>query len=130
MSEKIPTPSTEFSKVSLQQDFAEGISAGEERKYNIFEAEEAAYAAKPFMDVAVELYEAQEDKELALENTNLNTLIDYAERRARLAAEKGKVRELSDYEQKILDVYKAQAESDKVKLELGDTYLDIDSEDI
>jgi len=120
MSEKILSPSTEFSKAATQRDIAEGIPAGEERKYNLLEAQEAAYAAKPFMEVAVELYEAQEYKELALENTDLNTLIDYSERRARLAVEKGEVRELSDDEQKILDVYKAKAEADKVMLEGGD----------
>lgn len=132
MSERIPTPSTELSKVATQRDIDEHIPAGEPREYNLLEAEEAAYAAKPFMDVAVELYGAQEDKELALENSNfsdLGSLIDYAERRARFAAEKGEVRELSDDEQKILDVYKAQAESDKVKLALGDTYLDIGPKD-
>jgi hypothetical protein len=124
MSERIPTPSTEFSNVATERDIAEGIPSNE-RRYNLLEAQEAAYAAKPFMDVAVELYESQEDKELALDNTDLNTLIDYAEQRARFAAEKGEVRQLSDEEQKILDVYKAKAESDKVKLELGDTYLEI-----
>jgi hypothetical protein len=130
MSEKIPTPSTEFSEASTRQDIFEGIPAGEERRYNILEAQEAAYAAKPFMDVAVELYEAQEYKEFALDNTNLNTLVDYAERRARHAVEKGEVRELSGDEQNILAIYKAQAGVDKVKLELGDTYDNITPEDI
>lgn len=119
MSERIPTPSTEFSNVATERDIAEGIPSNE-RRYNLLEAREAAYAAKPFMDIAVELYKSQEDKELALDNTDLNTLIDYAEQRARFAAEKGEVRELSDEEQKILDVYKAQAETDKVMLEGGD----------
>ncbi len=128
MSERIPTPSTEFSKASTQRDIAENIPSNE-RRYDFLEAQEAAYAAKPFMDVAVELYDAQEDAESALDNTDLNTLISYAEQRARFAVEKGEVRELSDEEQKILDVYKAKAESDKVKLKLGDTYLEITPDD-
>ncbi len=132
MSEKfIPTPSTEFSNASTRRDIVEGIPAGEKRTYSLLEAEEAAYAAKPFMDVAVELYNAQEDetKELALQNSGLPSLIDYAERRARLATEKGEVPELSDDEQKILDVYKSQSESDKVKTDLGGDYLDLQPED-
>ena len=127
----VDNPSTHMSHSSLSSDHLEGTSYGERKKYDVLEAREAADAAKPFMDVAVEIHEASKEFNDTDELTGENkTLIEYAEQRARLAAKKGEARELSNAEQKILDVYKADAEVAKVKVELGDTFWDMGPDEV
>ena len=116
MSEKIPTPSTEFSKLSTNRDIAEGIPAGEERKYNILEAQEAAYAAKPFMDTATDLYDTYkgldnfDHLEDVVGETNLSSLVAYAEKRAYDAAETKSVPELTHAEKSVIEAYQVEKE--------------------
>ncbi len=116
MSEKIPTPSTEFSNLSTRRDIAEGIPAGEERKYNVLEAQEAAYAAKPFMDTATELYDTYKSiddfdyMEDVVRETNLQSLVTYAENLAYNAAETKNVPELTHAEKSVIEAFQAEGE--------------------
>jgi len=120
-----------MSHESLRRTEREGTAFDDREKYDILEAREAADAAKPFMDVAIELHETQEEAVGTDELTHENmALIEYAELRAKNAAEKGEARELSDTEQEVLDVYKAQAEAQKAKLELGDDYWNISPDEV
>lgn len=131
--QKKSTPSRHMAHESLRRDEREGVAFDDREKYDLLEAREAAEAAKPFMDVAVALHTVDDEVkgggtgELTSEN---KILIEYAEQRARLAAEKGEAREMSDAEQKILNVYEAEAEAAKVKLELGEIWDAMGPEDV
>lgn len=127
MSEKIPTPSTEFSNLSTRRDIAEGIPAGEERRYNILEAREAAYAAKPFMDTATDLYDTYKSldnydhMEDVVKETTLSSLIRYAENRAHNAAETKNVPELTHAEQSVIEAFQAEQELLKSQQAISDS---------
>lgn len=127
MSEKIPTPSTEFSRLSTNRDVAEGIPAGEERKYNILEAQEAAYAAKPFMDTATDLYDTYnsldnyDHMEDVVGETTLSSLVTYAESRAHNAAETKSVPELTHAEKSVIEAYQAEKELLKSEQAISDS---------
>lgn len=128
---KPPTSSKYMSHESLRRDEREGVAFDDREKHDILEAREAAEAAKPFMDVAVELHQTQEEVVGTDEITHENkALIEYAEQRARFAAEKGEARDLSDTEQEVLDVYKAQAQAVNVRVELGDDFWNMGPEEI
>ena len=113
MSEKISppqNPSEEFAKVSSRSREHSG-------KYDVLAAESAAYAAKPYMDVAVELHHAG-DGDYA-ENGPLSRLVDYAERRAHQAVRGERDDSLTPLEKELLGVYKADA-----KLTVAETAID------
>lgn len=116
MSERISTPSTEFSNRSANRDDLEGTPTGERRKYNILEAREAAYAAKPFMDTATDLYDTYnsldnyDHMEDVVGETTLSSLVAYAENRAHNAAETKSVPELSHAERSVIEAYQAEKE--------------------
>lgn len=121
--QKKSMPSRHMAHESLRRDEREGVAFDDREKYDLLEAREAAEAAKPFMDIAVALHDVDDEIHGTGELTHENkTLIEYAEQRARLAAKKGEARELSDAEQKILNVYEAEAEAAKVKLGLGEIW--------
>lgn len=127
MSEKfIPTPSSYLNNVSLRNDIKQGIPL-EERKYNILEAQEAAYAAKPFMDVATDLYDTYKSHdshdhiEDVVGGTNLSSLVAYAEKRAYDAAETKNVPELTHAEKSIIEAYQAEKELIKSEQAISDS---------
>lgn len=116
MSEKFtPTPSSYMNNMSLRRDIEQGIPS-EERKYNVLEAQEAAYAAKPFMDAATDLYdtynslENYDHLEDVVGETNLSSLVAYAEKRAYDAAETKSVPELTHAEKSVIEAYQAEKE--------------------
>lgn len=116
MSEKFtPTPSSYMNNMSLRRDYEQSIPS-EERKYNVLEAQEAAYAAKPFMDVATELYDTYNGLENydhlddVVGETNLQPLVAYAEKRAHDAVETKIVPELTHNEKSIIEAYQAEKE--------------------
>ena len=106
--------------MSLRRDNEQGVPS-EERKYNVLEAQEAAYAAKPFMDTATDLYDTYKSLdnydhvEDVVGETNLRSLVAYAEKRAYDAAEAKSVPELTHAEKSVIEAY--QAEKELVKSE-------------
>ncbi len=116
MSEKFtPTPSSYLNNMSLRKDIEQGIPS-EERKYNVLEAQEAAYAAKPFMDTATDLYDTYKSidnydyMEDVVGETNLGSLVAYAEKRAYNAAGTKSVPELTHAEKSVIEAYQAEKE--------------------
>lgn len=127
MSEKIPTPSTEFSKLSANRDVAEGVAFDGSEKYSILEAQEAAYAAKPFMDAAIDLYDTYngldnyDHMEDVVGETTLQSLVAYAENRAHNAAETKNIPELSHAEKSVIEAYQAEQELLKSEQAISDS---------
>lgn len=127
MSEKFtPTPSSYMNNMSLRRDIEQGIPR-EERKYNVLEAQEAAYAAKPFMDAATDLYdtynslENYDHLEDVVGETNLSSLVAYAEKRAYDAAETKSVPELTHAEKSVIEAYRAEKELLKSEQAIADS---------
>jgi len=127
MSEKFtPTPSSYMNNMSLRRENKQGIPS-EERKYNVLEAQEAAYAAKPFMDTVTDLYDTYNSLETydyledIVGKTNLQPLVAYAEKRAYNAAETKSVPELTHNEKSIIEAYQAEKELLKSEQAIADS---------
>lgn len=123
MTEKIHTPSNELALHSHNRDTNNNVSP-EERRLNVLDSLEAAYAAKPYMDTAVDLFTAYGENEhgrgaymedFVKESPGLESLIRFAEAKAHLAAENGNVPELTGPEEIILSAYKAEAAMERAQ---------------
>jgi hypothetical protein len=128
MSERAPSstphnPSEAFAGDSRAYDDSQEKSSDdqrrEEREGHVLDSEAAAYAAKPWMDVAVELYASKnaaagvEGDETVYDSDSqgsLDYLTSYAERRAHQAAEGTRDDLMTEGETAMLDAFKAEAE--------------------
>ncbi len=112
-------PSEAFAQTSQQEH------AGYE---SVLDSEAAAYAAKPWMDVAVDLHEAHnaaqawnlDDGETAYQysenaKNSVDDLAAYAEARAHMAVEGIRDDMLTEQEAAVLDVYQAETEMMKAE---------------
>lgn len=89
-------------------------------------AQNAADTAKPFMDVAVDLYEtrvgswlmggveSEEDRQVVADETDIQSLVEYARRKSDRAIELGQKVALTHNENIILEAYKAHIELEEV----------------
>lgn len=123
MSEKLHTPSQEFSNRSTNRDIEQGIPF-DERKLNVLDSLEAAYAAKPYMDAAVDLVNAYQENEggrgesmdnIIKESPGLESLIRFAEAKAHQAVENGEVSVTTGPEEIVLSAYAAEADMERAQ---------------
>lgn len=136
MKESLPrNPSEAFASESDAYDTSRGKTPGEREseRESVLEGanrEAAAYAAKPWMDVAVDLHDAKNNAASKLElldegetvydidgQGSLDDLVRYGERRAHAAAEGKRGDEVSPDEAAMLDAYKAEAQMEQAKAE-------------
>lgn len=102
---------------------------------NVLDSEAAAYAAKPFMDVAVEAYNTRkamwdigEGEGLDRDDKgNPQELIDYAEKRAHQAALGERDPGLTRDEEVAIDAYKAQAAMEQA-MTAGEGYIQTEND--
>jgi hypothetical protein len=134
MPEKLYTPSDEFSNQSMRRDVEQGIALGE-RRLNVLDSLEAAKSAKPYMDVAVDLFNAYQENEdqyamnnIVEESPGLSSLVVYAELKANEAVEKGIVSDIKGPEEEVLSAYRAEAIMEQAQAKCD--YDKIDLEDL
>lgn len=107
----------------------------QDKLHDMEQAANAAYTAKHFMDVAVELYdtrmnawlmgdaESEEDRQMVASETDLQSLVEYAQRKANKAVELGQEVALTHNEKIIIEAYKAQVELERAIEECRDEYF-------
>lgn len=116
------------------ESFANSSHEHAEQKKSVLESEAAAHAAKPWMDVAVDLHDAknaaasdmldegQTVYDIEVEGS-LESLTRYAEKRARAAANGERGDDLTPDEEMLLDAHKAETKMEQAKTEFNDDTL-------
>lgn len=131
---KNPTPSRHMSRESLRRDRREGIAFDDREQYDTLEAREAAEAAKPFMDVATDVYDTYKRidtydyMEDVVKETNLGSLVGYAERRARDAVESKTVPELTHVEKSVIEAFQTEKELLRSEQAIWESDVELDSD--
>ena len=108
MSERIKTSSPTASEIMAKRSRERNVSISSPLEGP--RALEAAYAAKPFMDVAVELHKYGEEsasEDFQYDDLGLKDLVDYAEKKAHEAANGVEITNVSADEATVLDAYRA-----------------------